>query len=201
MNSRRPNVLVGIYQLPIIGNLLCHIVYFFTSLVSPLAVWLSGYKRIKCETSSIWAPKNKQQIILNGIECLRSRDAEMYLNFTKKRLFIYYSHQLNTRDAWRNFGLQERYIELGAEGVASFIVQKLFISDVRPSISRSKLDDRELAALKMAPRKAMEWMQQHSFDQRLINSYRKVVEKWEQTERFKNLPQTSFGNSTLPSAG
>ncbi|HEX3857020.1 MAG TPA: hypothetical protein VHY30_06975 [Verrucomicrobiae bacterium] len=156
-------------------------------MVSPLAVWLSGYKRVKCGTSSIWVSKNKKQVILNGIECLRSRDAEMFLRFTKKGLFIYYSHQLNTRDAWRNFGLQERHIELGAEGVASFIVQKLFISDARPSINRSKLDDRELAALKMAPRKAMEWMQEHSFDPRLINSYRKVVEKWEQDECFNKL--------------
>jgi hypothetical protein len=182
MSSQPPKFLIGIYRLPIIGNLSCYVGNAFLNLFGIPALWLSGYKQIKCGTSIIWTPNNKRQIILAGIECLRSHDAEMFSRLTKKqRLFIYYSHEKKTTNLYGYiFGLHESYIKLGAEGVAYFIVQVLLISDASPSINQFRLSNLERVALKATLRKTMEWMQQHSFDPRLINSYSKTVEKWEQ---------------------
>jgi hypothetical protein len=181
MKSYPPAFVLKIYQLPVFGDLFICVGYLF-SLFSPLGLWLLGYKRLKYGISVIWAPKNKRSLILDGVECLRSHDEEMFLRFTtKQKLFIYYSGSDNiTNLLGYIFGLQEKYIRFGKEGVACFIVQSLFVSEASPSINQFKLKHLRGAALKAVPRKTMEWMQQHSFDSRLIISYSKVVEKWEQ---------------------
>jgi hypothetical protein len=187
MNPQVSKFLVRAYQLPIIGDLLCYGGYVFMKLLLPLNLVLIGFERMGYGTSVIWMPRNKKQAILDGIECLRSHDSEMFLRLTKKqRLVIYYSHNWKDTNSFGHvFGLHKRYIELGAEGVASFIVQSLLLSDACSSINQCKLNDLERAALKVAPRKTMEWMQQHSFHPEFIKVYRKVVEKWEQSERFQ----------------
>lgn len=191
MNSHLFN---RINRIPIIGDLSCYIGYFFLNLLMPLALWLSGYKRISCGTSNIWTTKNKKQAILDGIECLRNLDTEMFLRFTKKqRLFIYYSQNRGTTNLFGHFfGLHERYIKLGVQGVACFIAQSLSLSDAASSINQCRLNDLENAALKAAPRKTMEWMQQRSFDPRLINSYTKVVDRWERQPQKQNTDERGF---------
>jgi hypothetical protein len=78
----------------------------------------------------------------------------------------------------------ERYVQLGPEGIATFIVSAILLSEASSSINQYRVSGRELAALKCAQRKVLEWMRQHSFNPGLINSYQKVVLNWEQSERF-----------------
>jgi hypothetical protein len=113
----------------------------------------------------------------------------MFLRFTQRqRLIIYYSYNRRENNTFgRVFGLGERYTQLGAEGVASFIVQALLFSDASPHINQSKWRDRDRVALKSAPRQTVEWMREHSFHPKLVDSYLKVAEKWEQSERFREI--------------
>jgi hypothetical protein len=187
MNLRPPKFLYKIYRLPIIGDLIAYAGYAFLRSFGYLAPLLLRYKRIRLGTSIILTPNDKKQTILSGVECLRSHDSEMYSRLTKnQKLIFYYSGNKNITNLFGYFfGLQETYIKLGAEGIAYFIVQSLLVSDACPSVNQHRRNDREWGALKSTARKTMEWMQQHSFDQRLIDSYSKVVEKWEQSERFQ----------------
>jgi hypothetical protein len=187
MNPQVTRFLTKVYQLPILGDLICYFGYAFMKLFTPLNLVLLGFERMRFGTSVIWTPRNKKQTILDGIEFLRNHDSEMFLRFTKKqRLVIYYSHNRSDTNSFGHvFGLHKRYLEIGAEGVASFIVQSLLLSDACSSINQCKLNDRERAGLKVAPRQTMEWMRQHSFHPKLINAYSKMAEKWEQSERFK----------------
>ncbi len=83
-----------------------------------------------------------------------------------------------------SIGLHEEYIKMGPESVALFIVQSLLFCVAAPSVNQCMLKARELAAIKVVPRRTLEWMCQHSFHPGLINSYGKVVEAWEKSERF-----------------
>ncbi len=180
-------ILTKIYQLPIIGNLICYTAYICLRLVIPPMALLSGGIRLNCGTSVFWIPRNKKQTILDGIELLRTKDQEMFSRLTsKQRLIIYYGHNKNVTNAGgRVFGMHRRYIEMGSEGIACFIVQSIITSAAAPSINQCKLNDHERASLKIAGRRVLEWMQQHSFHPELIKVYQKVVEKWEQQERFQ----------------
>jgi len=180
-------LLFRIYKLPLVGDLLCYIGSVFLRLIIPPVAWLSGGQGLRFGTSVIWIPRNKEQAILDGIECLRSHDSEMFSRLTKKqRLIIAYASNMKTAsNGGRIYCLQERYIELGPEGIAAFIVASLLFSEASPSENQCRLNDRELAAVKAVPSKVLEWMCQHSFHPGLINSYRKVVTKWEESERFK----------------
>lgn len=185
MNSQK--VLFNIYGLPILGDLLCYLGYVLLGWTRPPVLWLAGHRRVRCGTSTVWVPESKRQVILDGIEWLRGHDAEMFMRFTKKqRLVIYYSRNWSdTNSLGHVFGLHDRYIALGAEGVAFFIVQSVLLSAAAPSLNQCRLSDSERNALKVAPRKAMEWMEQHSFHPKLINAYSKMAENWEQSERFQ----------------
>jgi hypothetical protein len=182
MNSQPPAWLITIYRLPFIGDLPCYAGFIFLKLSSPLSFWLAGFKRFAFGTSTIWVPKGKIKAVMDGVECLRSRDAEMFLRFTKKqKLLIYYSKNVKVDNLCGFlFGLHERYVTLGSEAVASYIVQALMLSDASPSANQHRLNDRQRAALKAAPRLTLEWMEKQSFDPRLIKSWLGAVERWEQ---------------------
>jgi hypothetical protein len=196
MNFTLPKPLYRIHRSRIIGNLIAYIGYAWTRLYMPLAVRLAGFRQIPLGTSVIWTAKNKKQTILDGIECLRSHDPEMFLRLTTKaKLFIYYSGNYNITNLFGYlFGLREGYIKQGPEGVAYFIVQSLIVSDAHPSINQHRKNDLTYNRLRTVPRKTMEWMQQHSVDPEIINSYVKVVEHWEQ--RYSNIG-TSHTNQRI----
>jgi hypothetical protein len=154
----------------------------------PVVMFVSGGRALRFGSSVIWTLSDKKQAILDGIQCLRTRDPELFLQFTRQKLYVVPAG--NTRMAnigGRDYGLHNRYIELGPEGVASFIVMAVFFSEASPSFNQHRLTASELAALKTAPRKLTEWMQQHAFHPGLINSYQKVALNWERRERFKKI--------------
>jgi hypothetical protein len=176
------------FTLPIVGNLFCYTGYVILFLFCRLGTRLLGYKRIQLGTSVIWAPQNKVQTIFEGVECLKKCDTEMYLRLTTKQKLVFYYVQNNggiTNLFGYFFGLHDRYIKMGSEGIACFIVQSLLVSSASSSINQHRLNTRERSEFKVAARKTMEWMQQHSFQPNLINSYSKFVEKWEQSEHFR----------------
>ena len=181
MSSRLRPFVSRIFKTRIIGDPMAHLGATLTRLWMPLAARLSGFTPIPLGTSVIWTPQNKKQTILDGIDCLRRRDAEMFLHLTtKSKIFMYYSVNHNSTNIYGYmFGLQEAYIKQGAEGVAYFIVQSILVSDAHPSVNQHRKSDVAYKRLKAVPRKTMEWMQRHSFDPQIIKSYMPVVEMWE----------------------
>jgi hypothetical protein len=175
-----------ICKIPVVGDLVGYTIlvpfYIFMRLITPPILWFSGFQRMKCGTTIIWAPRNKHQAILDGLKLLQKCDSEMYLRLTgKQHLFIFYSERWKTANAFGHVsGLHERYIKLGVEGVTTFLVQALLLSEACPSINQFKISPGEFAVM----RKVLDWMCDHSFHPGLINSYRKVVEKWERSDRF-----------------
>lgn len=188
MRTFLQNLFVGMCKAPILGDLLTCCLYVFVKAITFVVVWISRGRRLRYGTSVIATPKEQSQAIQDGVERLRKCDPEMFSRFSRRRLNIAYS---SNRRGPNNGGLfyilSERYIKLGAEGVAAFIVQCTLLAEASPSINRFRITANELAALKIALRKVLEWMQQHSFHPGLINSYTKVVEKWEAGKRFKAL--------------
>jgi hypothetical protein len=178
-----------INRLPIIGNLSCHLGKISFSLLCPAILWLCGYRRISCGVSSFWAPQRLRKAILDGIECLRNRDKEMFERFTKQqRLFIYYGYNTKTTNLYGYvYAMHQSYLNEGAEWIACYIIQSLYMSEASPSVNRFRLTESENYALKNALRKTMERMREHSFSSELLNSYGKLVEMWEQKEVFRSL--------------
>ena len=182
--------LVRVFALPIIGNVPAYAYvlpgYFFLSLTTPLTFRLAGLRRMKCGTSVIWLPPDKKQALLNGLEFLRSCDPQMFSRLTEKQhLKIYYignSSKKVINALGYVFGLSERYFQFGDQGIAMFLVQSLLLSESDPFLNQFKGEhDRYLL------RRVLEWMSQHSFRPGVINSYRKVVEKWEREREGQGL--------------
>lgn len=188
MNAKIVKLPAMINRLPIIGNLSCHLGNISFSLLWPALLWLCGYRRISCGISTFWAPQRLRKAIVEGIECLRNRDEEMFVRLTKRqRLFVYYGYNTKTSNLYGYvYAMHESYINQGAEWIACYIIQSLFVSEASPSVNRFRLTESESVALKNALRKAMERMREHSFSPELLNSYSKLVEMWEQKEAFKS---------------
>jgi hypothetical protein len=190
-----PRAMRKILSIPILGDMVAYVrvfpIYIFMRLTMPPIFLLSGYQRIRCGTSFIWSPKNRKQTILDGIEVLRVCGPEMYSRLTsKQRLIIFYTGHAgkwNTSNlAGRVFSLDERYIELGSQGVAMFFAQALLLSETSPAINQVKVTENQYRA----PRRVLDWMCEHSFHPGLIKSYRKVVQKWESQEHFRDVRQS-----------
>jgi hypothetical protein len=182
MNPMR-RLLIQIYQLPIIGDLLCYAVFVLFFLIIGPVVWLSGGQRLRFGTSVIWIPKKEAQIIIEGVELLRSRDPEMFIRLTtKQRLIIYYTQDASVikKASSRVFALHSKFVELGPECVACIIAQSLMLAAAAPHINQCRLNDQERAALKSVSRNMVEWLSKHSFHPGLISPYQKIVERQEQ---------------------
>lgn len=188
-----PLAMRKILSIPIVGDMVAYVtvfpIYIFMRLAMPPIFVLSGYQRIWCGTSFIWSPKNKKQAILDGIEVLRVCGPEMYSRLTsKQRLIIFYTGHAgkwNTSNlAGRVYSLDERYIELGSQGVAAFLAQALLLSEASPAINQKVTQSEYRVA-----RRVLDWMCEYSFHPGLINSYRKVVQQWESQEHFREIRQ------------
>jgi hypothetical protein len=177
-------ILIAIYRVPIIGDLLCYTVFvLFFLIIGPLVTWVSGGQRLRFGTSVFWMPKQKAQVIRDGVELLRSRDPEMFSRLTsKQRLIIYYTEDssVSKKADSRVFGMHKRFIELGPEAVACFIAQSLMLAAATPRLNQCRRSAQECAALKSVSRNMADWLSKHSFNSGLIIPYQRIVEKQEQ---------------------
>lgn len=168
-----------LFKIPIIGDMVMFPFYICFRIFLPIGLYLSGCRRMKYGTLILWIPKEKKQDILDGLELLEKCDPDVFLRLTGKRhLFIYYGRNVKGPTNAHGYisGLNERYIKLGVQGIATFFVQCLFLSEASPSINQAKPNIRRHEAM----RKVMNWMTEHLFHPGLINSYKVVVEKWEE---------------------
>jgi hypothetical protein len=171
------NVWHQILRLPIIGDLIYYACYLFcVGILFPAVALISGGKRLKFGTSVFWIPRQNVQVVRDGVELLRTRDPDMFSRLTsKQRLIIYYSPELSKKSSHRLFLMHKKFIEMGAEGVACFVVQSLMIAAAVRRVNQNRLDGREKAALKSISRNMAEWLSNHSFNPGLISAYQKIV--------------------------
>jgi hypothetical protein len=170
-----------IWELPIVGDLLYRI-FWVTGwcLMCPISAILGGCQRLKFGTSVVWVTRQKSQVVQDGVELLQKRDPEMFSRFMgKQRLIIYYIPNRGTdrKANYRAFLMYDTFVNLGAEGVACFIVQSLMVSAAVGRVNPHRMDEQQNAALKSVSRNMMEWLSKNSFDAGLINAYQKVVER------------------------
>lgn len=134
----------------------------------------------------VWTPKNREQAISDGIAFLRTRDPEMFLSLTtKQRLMFFYSEAMAKNDGGRIYALEEQYIKWGPEGIATSMIQALFMLGASPGINRLNLSNDERSALKAVPQMVLEWMRKHSIQGNLIYAYRKMSEEWVNQKYFQ----------------
>ena len=174
-----------IFQLPVIGDVLAYAYlgpkYISAKLTKILTIALlpvGDLRLIKRGTTFIMVPENKEAIVKEGIGLLQLCDPDMFSRLMKGRLYVFYIGTSKAKIAGpsnRVFGLHEKYIKWGPEGVAMFFVRAILMSEeMLPfNIFKWKRDPSQ-------GRKILEWMRQHSFSPAFINSYRKAVEKQEQ---------------------
>lgn len=184
--SRR--LVVALYTTPVLGDLLTGCLYLWAKAITFLVVWQSGGIRLKYGRSVIATPMPQSRAIQDGADRLSRCDPAMFLRFSRQGLNIAYSNQSGRlTDGGLFFNLHQRYLDLGAEGVAVFLVQCTLLSEASPSINRCRIPPHEIAAMKHVLRNVLMWMRQQSFHPALIHSYKKVVEKWESSRRFDKL--------------
>lgn len=181
------NFSAPIFRTPVIGDFLYFVFYFIAwFIISPLAAILSGCQKLKYGSSVFWMPKQKVQIVTEGVELLRNRDPEMFSRLTsKQRLIIFYAPPqapLDRKSNHRVFLMHDKFIQFGPEGVACFIVQSLTIAAAVHRVNQHKLDAQERVALKAVSRNMVDWLTKHSFHQNLIDAYQKVVERQKQAQ-------------------
>lgn len=144
---------------------------------------LGGCRRLKFGTSVIWVTRQKEQAVHDGVKLLQSRDQGMFSQFTtKQRLIIFYIPIRDTdRTAdHRAFLMYDTFVNLGAEGVACFIVQSLMVAAAVGRMNPHKMDEQQKMAFKSVSRNMVEWLSNHSFQPGLISAYQKVVERQKQ---------------------
>jgi hypothetical protein len=76
--------------------------------------------------------------------------------------------------------MYDTFVDLGAEGVACFIVQLLMVAAAVGRMNPHRLDERQSAALKSVSQNMVEWLGEHSFQPRFISAYQKVVDRQKQ---------------------
>jgi len=168
---------------PLIGDFLFYTVSFLTAVIwVPVLASLCGGQRLKFGRSVFWIPRQKAQVVRDGVALLQNRDPEMFYWLTKRqRLVIYYfeGSKLHRKSGHRLFFMHSKFVDWGPQGVACFAVQSLMLAAVALQINPNKSDERETASPKSISRNMAEWLGGHSFHPWLISSYRQLIEKQE----------------------
>jgi hypothetical protein len=184
-----------IYTVPVLGDLLYFCVYAVMMLIfTPLYLRLLGCTTIRFGASIFLVPKNAAPAIRDSIGLLRNRDAEMYFRLTEgQHLTFYYTddEKMDKRSSHRVFLLPVKVIEQGQEAIACFVVQSLMIAAAAPRLNQYRLNQQELAGLRLLSPNMVAWLTKHSFNRSLIDSYQKIVDKQKQTGATTVHPQAS----------
>jgi hypothetical protein len=155
----------------------------FTAVIwGPVLASLCGGQRLKFGKSVFWIPRQKAQVIRDGVALLQGRDPEMFFWFTKKqRLVIYYfdGPKSHRKSSHRLFYMHSKFVDWGPQGVACFAVQSMMLAAAAPQISQNKSNEWDTALPKSVSRNMAEWLNSHSFHPRLISSYRQLIDKQE----------------------
>jgi len=177
------------FKIPWVGSVLRHLLYPSARTIAPfIMVRLFGFQKLKFGKVIILTLRGKVRPIQDGADFLRKCDSEMFSRFEKQRINIIYSFdERNGIGGGRFYKLQEIYLKLGTEAMATFLVDCTLLAEASPSLDQFHLKRCELIALSSAKRKVLEWMRQRSLHPGLINSYCKIVEKWEASKRFQGL--------------
>ena len=166
-----------LFRIPILGDVISYPYYLIGRMIVAFGVRHSGYHRFQFGSFVVWTPIEKKNPILDALSFLLKCDPAVYDRLTRKQgLTVYYSGRWKATNAFGRFsGLNDRYIQLGVQGVTTFLVQSLFLSEACPSINQAKFNPNRHGAL----RKVLDWMTERSFHPGMIESYRTVVEAWE----------------------
>jgi hypothetical protein len=172
-----------ILRAPIIGGFIFYAVYLFTAMIwVPVFASLCGGQRLKFGRSVFWIPRQKAQVVRDGLALLRSRDPEMFFWLTRRhRLVIYYfdGPKWHRKSGHRLFFMHSKFVDWGPQGVACFVVQSLMLAAAALQINQSKLVERGTASPKSISRDMAEWLSRHAFHPKLISTYRQLVENQE----------------------
>src|SRR3974390_782455 len=170
-----------ILRAPVIGDFLIYTVSLFTAVIwVPVLASLCGGQRLKFGRSVFWIPRQKAQVVRDGVALLRSRDPEMFFCLTnRQRLVIYSIEGPNSRlkPSHRLFLMHSKFVDWGPQGVACFAAQSVMLAAAEPHMNPNNLEGRGTASPKSISRNMAEWLNGHSFHPWLISSYRQLVEK------------------------
>lgn len=170
-----------ICRVPLVGDAVCWTFDSLIKLYAPLDFFLGRYKLIKRGRCSIWVPKSQKQLVLEGLDLMKTCDDELYSRLEKCNLLIYYSgKRIAANNGGSIYGLHEIFCGWGPEGVATFLVHSLFMYEASPTANTIWLTEDELLALKMAPHKVHDWMRKHSIRADFTQSYQSVVEDFDE---------------------
>lgn len=166
-----------LFRIPILGDIISYPTYLIFRMIVAFGVRHSGYHRFQFGRFVIWTPIEKKDPIIDALAFLQKCDPGVYDRLLWRRdLMVYYSGLWKTTNAYGRYsGLNDRYIQLGIQGVTTFLVQTLFLSEACPSFNQAKFNPNRNGAL----RKVLNWMTEQSFSPGMIDSYRPVVEAWE----------------------
>ncbi|HET7625150.1 MAG TPA: hypothetical protein VFM25_07785, partial [Verrucomicrobiae bacterium] len=155
-----PSVMERIFAIPVIGDLICNVFYGFLKIIVPVFTWLGGGGRLKIGTSGIWFPEEKKEAVLNGVEFLKKHDEQMYLRIagTKNPLLIYYSYNKRTaNNGGTIYGLSERYVDWGPDGIATFLIQSLLTCEASPGSNQVRITESKLERIRNVPNEVLQW--------------------------------------------
>jgi hypothetical protein len=167
--------MVRILAIPVIGDLICNVLYGFLKVIVPMISWLSGGDHLKIGASTIWFPKKKKEAVLKGVEFLKKHDEQLYLRLTstsRPLLFSYSHNEITANNGGVLYGLHERYMDWGPDGIATFLVQSLLMFEASPSLNQVRITESKLERIRNVPNEVLQWMCSHSIRADLIDAYR-----------------------------
>ncbi|HET7625682.1 MAG TPA: hypothetical protein VFM25_10505 [Verrucomicrobiae bacterium] len=173
--SYSPPIMVRILAIPVIGDLICNVLYGLMKVIVPVFTWLSDGDRLKIGVSRIWFPKEKKEAVLKGVEFLKKHDEQLYLRLTstsRPLLFYYSSDAVTANNGGPIYGLNERFMCWGPGGVATFLVQSLLMFEASPSLNQVRITESKLERIRNVPNEVLQWMCSHSIRADLIDAYR-----------------------------
>jgi len=140
---------------------------------------ICGYKIAKIGTLTIVAPQEKLQIILDGVDYLKTLDPIMYQMLTVDQKYVCQYDKAISR-AGEFFSINDNLLSYGKEGVvASFVQEILLFNRLHKPFERQPR--RQTAAKLKAYNEILNqlclWLKTNSFHPKLVAYYRKLLEK------------------------
>lgn len=170
-----------VLRLPVVGDFIYYTGYLLTLVLwGPVLSPLYGGQRLKFGGSVFWMPRQKAQVVCDGVALLRSRDPEMFFRLTSKQRLIIYNFEgpkLQRKSGHRLFFMHSKFVDWGPQGVACFIVQSLMTAAAVQRINRNRLNEQEEASLRSISRNMADWLRLHSFHPGLISALKQFVER------------------------
>jgi ABC-type xylose transport system permease subunit len=135
------------------------------------ALPFTGLKRSVIGNCTILAPPKQMQLIMQGVEYLRTLDPEMFQKLTAEREYVFWYHKQRYMRCKEYFSIPDNFLLWGKEGIVTCFVQSIMSSSLEESPFKKSLVTR-----RQVLQQVFEWVRKHSLPPELVKQYQEFAE-------------------------